>query len=102
MANESLLITLLPDGTYHVKETEAPGEDDPDPAIDQSVKSPDEVTQLVQQWLGVETDEPEDVANGGANESAEGETPEAPAGGADMKAAWNQEAATRDVSGYRN
>jgi hypothetical protein len=111
MANESLLITMLPDGTFHVKETEPAGEaGSTDPAIDQSVSSADEVTQLVQQWLSSEADEGEDAADGGADEASEGEAPPdanangAPAPAQDpqaMKSAWNQEAATRDASGYR-
>ena len=107
MANESLLITLLPDGTYHVKETEPPDENDPEPAIDQSVKTADEVSQLVEQWLSEEEDE----TDGGADEQSESDTggpmpgddaaPE-PADPQAMKSAWTQEAAKRDpASGLR-
>jgi len=94
MANESLLITMLPDGSFHVKETEAAGENDPNPPIDQSVSSPDEVTALVAQWL---QGDPEDSEGPADVASEPGGEPAAEAGGA--QAAWNQEAAKRPATG---
>lgn len=107
MANESLLITMLPDGTYHVKETEPAGDTDTTPAIDQSVQSPDDVTALVSQWLQSESQDDaseastEDAADGGADDASEspdgGAMPAAP-----TKSAWNAEAKKRDpASGLR-
>lgn len=105
MANESLLITMLPDGTFHVKETEPAGDDDTTPAIDQSVQSPDDVTALVSQWLQSESqddqseDSSEDAADGGADDASENAdgSPAAP-----TKSAWNAEAKKRDpASGLR-
>lgn len=107
MANESLLITKLPDGTFHVKETEAAGEDDPEPAIDQSVQSTDDVSQLVEQWLSDDSDD-QDAAGGDdsgdasdtGDDSAGAAAPSGASGGG-MKAAWDQEASSRNASGYR-
>jgi hypothetical protein len=109
MANESLLITMLPDGTFHVKETEDadPADAAGTPPIDQSVKSPDEVTQLVAQWLQEEAseDDSEDAADGGADESSEpadaGDANGAPPTPAATKAAWNAEAKGRNAAGFR-
>lgn len=105
MANESLLITMLPDGTYHVKETEPAGDQDTTPAIDQSVQSPDDVSALVSQWLQAEGQDDqaeassEDASDGGADDASE--SPDgAPA--APTKSAWNAEAKKRDpASGMR-
>lgn len=112
MANDSLLITKLPDGTFHVKETEPADEasGEADQPIDQSVQSPDDAMSLVQQWLQEEGSEDEDAADGGADDASEGDAGAAD-DGSDMgsgapapapKAAWNAEAKKRDpVSGLR-
>lgn len=103
MPTQSLLITALPDGTYHVKETG-------DGALDQSMPSPDAVLDLVQQFLGGAGDsdagpgdDPGDGASADASDpSAAGDdsdpTSGAPSDPSAMKAAWSQEAATRDPS----
>lgn len=107
--NESLTITCLPDGTYHVLEKEDPSEagQGGDPPISQIAKSADEVKQLVEQFLDQENDESE-----GPGDDA-GQPPEAGDAGAGAdpsmaaqpaaptKAAWMQEAATRQPNGLR-
>jgi hypothetical protein len=102
---ESLLITCLADGTYHVKETEGAGDSSADgqpeaPPIDQSVKSPDDVLSLVQQFL---SDCQGDMGGAGSDAAASpDDAAAAPDDGADPKAAWNAEAAKRDpASGLR-
>lgn len=105
MANESLLITMLPDGTFHVKETEPAGDDDGSaPAIDQSVQSAEDVTALVQQWLqGEAQDDASEPADSGGSASG-GDPASGGALGDDMsapaptKSAWNAEASKRDPS----
>ena len=75
MAGETITIECLDDGTYHVTSTETGGEQGDNP-LDETVKTLDEVLGLVQQELSDDTD-------------AEG------------KQAWDQEAASRDATGYR-
>lgn len=94
-STEALLITCLADGTYHVKETEGAG--DPDAAddadeqpIDQSVKDPQDVIQLVQQFL---QDCQGDMGDGSDDDSSD------PTGAMpNPKSAWNAEAKMRDPS----
>lgn len=111
MATDSILITCLPDGTYHVKTTEPKGEMgsmDHEP-YDKSVGNADEVMQLVQEWLADEEAEEESME--GPEEGAmEGMGDEEPAP-TDAKAAkasaakkaqsmWDEEAAKRQDSNY--
>ena len=112
----SLLITCLPDGTFHVKETEPAGGDPSDQPVDQSFQSPDEVLQVVQQFLsegsgsgadsdsGPDSEMPSDSGPDSEMPDDSG-APAAPASGKSdpaQAAAWNQEAATRSPSGYRS
>ena len=76
MAGETITIECLDDGTYHVTSTETGGEPGDNP-LDETVKTLDEVLGLVQQELSDDTDE-------GAG-----------------KQAWDEEAASRDATGYR-
>lgn len=100
MATESLLITCLADGTYHVKETEGQepaGDDDTgEQPIDQSVQSTDDVMTLVQQFL---SDCQDDMGGGDASsappDDGSGAAPDASGSG---QAAWNAEASKRDPS----
>lgn len=87
---ESILITVMPDGKFHVKsmEDDASAADQP---VDQTVASVDEVIQLVQQELGDEQAEP------GEGTPAEEKTDTGEGPSEDQM--WNQEAAKRQPSG---
>jgi len=111
----SLLITCLPDGTFHVKETEPQGGDPSDQPVDQSFQSTDEVLQVVQQFLsegsgsGADSDSGPDSqqdADSGPDSEMPADAGDDSASGAAApsagKAAWDQEAATRSPSGYRS
>jgi hypothetical protein len=75
MANETITIECLPDGSYRVTSTEDDSGDAGDQPLNQTVKSVDEVLQLVQRELSDDQGE------------------------ADPKAAWDQEAAKRGPDG---
>lgn len=109
MATDSIIITCLPDGTYHVKTTEPQGEagsEDQQP-YDKSVGSSDEVMQLVQQWLQEEDSEEEgsespdqEAAEGPSdNESMSMSSKKAAKSAADKQhqAMWDEEAAKRGM-----
>ena len=74
MAGETITIECLDDGSYRVTSVEK-GSEPGDQPLDQTVKTLDEVLGLVQQELSDDT-------------------------GMD-KQAWNEEAASRDATGYR-
>lgn len=99
---EALLITLLADGTFHVKETgESESGEEP---IDQSVDSADDLIQVVQQWAQEESD---DASGGDDSDASAPEGAASPdsaddsSGGGDMASAWNAEAAKRDPASGR-
>lgn len=75
MAGETITIECLDDGTYRVTSVEQGGEPGDEP-LDQTVKTVDEALALVQRELGDDAQ-------------------------ASPAAAWNEEAAGRDSSGYR-
>lgn len=94
--DQSLTITLTPDGGYQVTENE----DGSGEVIDQAVTSPEEVLQLVQSFL-TDNKKPAPLAPEASEEITGPEETPAPAVD-EMAQAWDAEAAMRDPqSGLR-
>jgi hypothetical protein len=98
MTSESLTISRTPDGTFTVSEAE----DGAGEVIDQAVKSPEEVMQLVQAFL-TDNDMPApDFDDAQASKEITGPTQTAAPSVATMRQAWAAESANRDPdSGMR-